>query len=134
MAKQRDTEFEIEKMLEKSSHTLFGTYDDVQFIIGSALRYGLGRQSYAVGLIADFIGDNLSLLNEKWLVNLLNDLKWYEEDRRNGMICDADYDLSTWMNLKAALRNEYESRGFKRSLEYHQLEYSFENGGSAKQE
>ena len=128
MAKQRETEMLIEKMLEKGNHTLYGTYDDVQFIIGAALRYGIGRQSYAVGLIAKFIAENLSLLNEKWLANLLNDIKWYEEDRQKGFFSDADFDKSVWMNLKAAIRKEYESRGFEHSLDYHGLNYVIEDG------
>jgi len=125
MAKQKETEHPKQytyQTPEKGKHELYGTYDDVQFIIGSALRYGLGRQSYAVGLIADFIGENLSLLNEKWMVNLLRDVQDYEKDRENGLIHDADYDLESWLKLKAALRNEFKSRNFERDLRYYGLE------------
>lgn len=39
------------------------------FMLDAAMRYALGRKSYDVGLVAGFIKDNLSVFNEKWLVN-----------------------------------------------------------------
>lgn len=93
------------RVLEGS--TVYGDLDDVLFIFGSALRYGLGRQTYSVGLISDFIRDNISLLNQKWLINLLEDIKDYEKDRADGRIHDSACDYDEWTKLRIILKEEY---------------------------
>ena len=110
-------------MDNQKRHEVVGTLDDVLFIFGSALRYGLGRQTYATGLISEFLIDNAGLLNEKWLVNLLESIKNYEDDRgHNRRICDDACDYQSWMQLKAALRGEYQNRHFGHGLDYYELD------------
>ena len=114
-------------MGKKENHVVHAELDDLLFVFGSALRYGLGRKSYAVGLISRFVKDNRSMLNEKWLINLLEDIKSYEEDKVRGWIHDDDCDYSDWMSLKATLRDEYISRNFEHDLFYHGLDYESPN-------
>jgi len=107
------------RVLEGS--TVYGDLDDVLFIFGSALRYGLGRQTYSVGLISDFIRDNLKLLNQKWLINLLEDIKGYEKDRVDGYIHDSAYDYDEWIKLRIALKEEYLRQGLEPNLPHFKL-------------
>lgn len=90
-------------------HEVYGTQDNFYFMLDAAMRYALGRNSYDVGLIANFIKDNLFVFNEKWLVNIINDIKWYLDDRTNGKIDDDDCDCQIWLNLRKAVRDEYRS-------------------------
>ena len=86
--------------------------DDLLFMFSAALRYGLGRRTYATGLISDVIKANLTLLNEKWTVNLLRDLNGYEKDRQSGYIKDDDCDYESWSNLKQKILTIYKERGY----------------------
>ena len=108
------------RVLEGS--TVYGDLDDLLFIFGSALRYGLGRQTYAVGLISKFIRNNLKLLNQKWLVNLLEDMKGYEKDRANGRIHDSACDYDEWTKLRIALKEEYLRQGLDPNLPHFRLD------------
>ena len=91
--------------------------DDLWFMFGSALRYGLGRRTYATSLIPDVIKANLSLLNEKWTINLLRDLKDYERDRITWQYKDDICDYQNWMELKRRLSELYKERGYTRPIE-----------------
>lgn len=97
---------------EKETHELYGTKNDLQFIVITALRYALGRKSYATHLVPEFIKDNLSIFNQEWLVNLLNDIKWYEDDRENGLCADDDSDYRSWISFRDVVRDEYKNRNF----------------------
>jgi len=99
-------------MEEKQKHEVFATLDDLLMMFGAALRYSMGRSTYITGVIPQFIIDNLPLCNEKWLKNFLDDCKRYEEDRKHGLIHDAGCDYDSWMELKAALHEEYQKRGY----------------------
>ena len=101
---------------------MFVSYVVYNSAVYSRLAYGLGRATYATGLIADFLMDNLEILDEKWLVNLLQDLKRYEGDRESKWVQDHDCDYQHWMKLKAVLREEYKKRGFERDLRHHGLD------------
>jgi hypothetical protein len=100
--------------------------DDTLFVIGAALRYALGRRTYAVNLISSFIKSNLSLYNEKWLLNNLRDINDYEKQRKNwnpeyGKY-DDDFDYEDWMNLKEALLNKYAKGNFEQPVQFHGIE------------
>jgi len=90
--------------------------DDLLFMFGSALRYGLGRQSYAPGLIIGVIKDNFALLNEKWIVNMLRDLRDYKKDRITWNYKD-DHHYEAWLDLERQLMDLYKERGFSRPID-----------------
>ena len=90
--------------------------DNLLFVLGSAVRYGLGRKSYAPSLIVDVIKDNLSLFNEKWVINLLRDLYGYERDRVTWEYKD-DSNVEYWAELKRVLLAVYKERGYTRPIE-----------------
>lgn len=80
--------------------------DNLLFIFGAALRYALGRKSYATGLVSSFLIENVEMYNEKWLHNFLKDIEDYEMHRVPGQtdhLCDYD----GWMKLKAVLEERY---------------------------
>jgi len=116
--------------MSKATHAVMADIDDLLFVFGSALRYGLGRRTYSTSLISGFITDNISLLNEKWFINFLRDINDYEETRirwsKYKITNDGEYDsicdYESWINLKATLVNEYEKRGFENSLAYYGIE------------
>ncbi len=91
--------------------------DDLLFVFGSALRYGLGRRTYATSLISSVLLDNLTLLNEKWTVNLLRDINGYELSRQGGHPKDDDCDFESWMELKRRLLVLYMERGYTHPME-----------------
>ena len=80
-----------------------GTEADLGFMLIAAVRYGLGRQSYAPALIAGVVADNFDLLTSPQLESL------YEE------ICD-DRDLDApdikrvWLNLAIRILDEIDQR------------------------
>ena len=90
--------------------------DDFLFMLGSALRYGLGRQSYAPEIIIRVIRDNFALLNEKWTINLLQDFKDYKRDRITWNYKD-DHHYVKWLELECQLRALYEERGYSRAID-----------------
>jgi len=99
-------------MEEKQKHEVIATLDDLLMMFGAALRYSMGRRTYITGVTPQFIIDNLPLCNEKWLLNFLDDFNRYEEDRKHGLIHDDGCDYDSWIELKAALREEYKKRGY----------------------
>jgi len=102
-------------MEKKEKIEVFAKPDDLHFIFCSAIRYGLGRRTYATSLIPEFITDNLLVLNEKALVNLLADIKRYEEDRVVWEYKDDECDYRSWMEFKSALITEFKKRNYKPS-------------------
>ena len=90
--------------------------DDLLFMLGSALRYGLGRQSYAPSLIIGVIKDNFALLNEKWTINLLRDLKEYKRDRVTWNYKD-DHNYEAWLELERQLMALYKEREYLRPID-----------------
>ena len=101
--------------MEKEVFEVKANLDDLLFIFGAALRYGLGRQTYAPSLISGVIKDNLSLLNEKWTINLLRELEEYE---RNWVVFgNTDFNYSDWQELKQVLLESYKERGYTHSIE-----------------
>lgn len=118
----RKAEIRSEEMQEKQMHEVYGTQNSFYFMLDAAMRYALGRKSYDVGLVAGFIKDNLSVFNEKWLVNIINDIKWYLDDRENGKIDDDDCDHQLWLNLREAVREEYRSRNFSKPSRYNMVD------------
>ena len=88
-------------------------FDDLMCMFGGALRYALGSQTYMPGIVQDVIIANLPLYNEKWMINFLNDLVWYEKDIASGLR-KSDHHFQNWMNLKQKLLAAYTERGYTR--------------------
>jgi len=118
----RKAERRSEEMQEKQMHEVYGTQNHFYFMLDAAMRYALDRKSHEVGLVAGFIKDNLSVFNEKWLVNIINDIQWYLDDRENGKIDDGDCDHQIWLNLREAVREEYRSRNFSKPSRYNMVD------------
>lgn len=103
-------------------HEIYGTQNSLYFMLDAAMRYALGRKSHEVRLVAGFIKDNLPVFNEKWLVNIINDIQWYLDDRKNGKIDDDDCDHQIWLNLRETVREEYRSRNFSKPSRYNMVD------------
>ena len=71
-----------------------------QDMIISSLRYALGRRTYTTDETAEFIMNNKSIITERVCMVMLNDLKWYFEYRRNGLINDDNCDFNCWIRLQ----------------------------------
>ena len=116
--------------MEKIKNEVIATKNDLFFMFGAALRYGLGRQSYATGLIPQVIIDNFSLLDENCIINLLRDINRYEQDRiawntssedKYGKY-DGECDYVGWLDLKAKLIKEYDKKGIDTPLKAYGIE------------
>lgn len=46
----------------------------MQFIIMSAFRYSLGRRTYSVGLVQDWIKDNIDIIDKTTIGTMIQDL------------------------------------------------------------
>ena len=79
--------------LERKKNEVLAEQDDLLFVFCYALRYALGRETFASLTITDFLIENIKLFNERWLVNFLRDITTYEIDRKNGLINDAKFDF-----------------------------------------
>ena len=62
------------------------------------------------------------MFNEKWLVNIINDIEWYMDDREDGKVDDDICDHQIWLNLRAAVREEYRSRNFSKPSRYNMVD------------
>ena len=93
-------------MEEKELVKVKATHSDLQFMLGAALRYGLGRKTYATSLIPEVISDNISLFNESSLTVMLRDIEMYERDRIAWEHKDDNCDYDSWMKLKKLLQDE----------------------------
>ena len=110
--------------MEKINNTIYASTDDLLFMFGAALRYGLGRRTYATSLISGVIEDNISLINEKWFINFIRDINNYENDRlkwNNNFQFDDTCDYESWTNLKQKLICEYINRKYKHPLSHYSI-------------
>ena len=111
--------------MSKDSITVYADSQDLQMVFGCALRYALGRKSMSTHLIPEFIKDNVGMLDQKWLINYLEDLCRYERDRDAwGSDREYGYDglshYEGWLDLKKFLIDEYNSREFEEPVTYYQ--------------
>jgi len=81
---------------------------DFEFLLVASLRYGIGRRSYAVSLIADVVKQNIPYLSTPALQNYAREIK---ETTDYG----DEMDRITWFNLLYSLNEEiYNKRGVSR--------------------
>ena len=79
-----------------------GSNLDFALVVGSALRYGLGRRTYITGAISKFIIENIKLIpNDQKLVMIrdIKDKEYYGDD------CDKE----NWRKLLAELEKSIEN-------------------------
>lgn len=78
--------------------------DNLNFalVVGSALRYGLGRRTYITGVISEFIINNIELIPDDQKAVMIRDIKEQED---YGDYCDKE----KWMNLLEALEKSVEN-------------------------
>lgn len=74
---------------------------DFGFVSVVAMRYSLGRQTYAPGLVTDFIKRYWSLLNESTKGVLLRDLT---DEIDSGRSLGSDFDAVLWVEFKHWLK------------------------------
>ncbi len=79
--------------------------DDLNFslILCCAVRYALGRRTYIVGVVVDYVLAHLELLDSKTLSVMIRDIK---ECKNYGQ----DIDANDWMRLLAALEEVYDGK------------------------
>lgn len=75
-----------------------GNKDDMSMILVSAERYAMGRRTYIVGWVCEFIKNNLHLLTEK-------DKRVMIRDIENAISYGDECDKSEWLNLLEKLKN-----------------------------
>lgn len=70
-----------------------------------AMRYALGRQTFAPSMVIENIKHNIELFNSQDMKMLIRDID-YQASFGYGMQCDTD----TWMNFKAYLEDKIASQ------------------------
>lgn len=80
---------------------------DLDLIVLGALRYALGRRTYIVNVVADFIKDNLFLFANSDIRHFIREI---ERAAEVGNLGD-EYDKVIWQNLLLTLRQELSNRG-----------------------
>lgn len=79
---------------------------DEQILI-CAVRYALGRQSYIVGFVAEYVALKRKTLSSQCTDIIIQDI---EEEfafyHRQGRTCGMEYDERTWLNLMNVLKEE----------------------------
>ncbi len=77
--------------------------DNLKFalVVGSALRYGLGRKTYITGVISEFIINNIELIPDDQKAVMIRDIKQQE-------YYGDDCDEKNWMKLLKELENSIE--------------------------
>jgi hypothetical protein len=78
-------------------------HHDTGFIVLSAVRYAMGRRSYAVGMIIEWVKEFWDKLTPNDQSHIARDVKEYMEgDRSKGDDCDLVEweDFNSWINNK----------------------------------
>lgn len=80
---------------------------DFELILMCALRYALGRRTYIVGVVADYITKELPNLSNACISNIIKDI----DESRTNFFGDSDAcDKESWTHLWAATILEREKR------------------------
>lgn len=74
-------------------------------ILICAVRYALGRQSYMVGVVADYVNSVKEKLSKNCRDILVRDItEAIESCHKHGTTCGMECDERTWQNLLEALK------------------------------
>ena len=78
---------------------------DLDLVFVAAFRYALGRRSYMVFTIADFIKTNIALVPKNIIELMIREITEAEENHNNGLYkaLGDDCDVETWLSLRAFL-------------------------------
>ena len=76
-------------------------------ILICAVRYALGRQSYIVGVVAEYVALKRKELSKECIDLIIRDIQEeIEFYHRRGMTCGMDIDERTWLNLSEVLKEK----------------------------
>lgn len=78
---------------------------DLDLVFVAAFRYALGRRSYMVFTIADFIKTNISLVPKNIIDLMIREITEAEQNHNDGLYkaLGDDCDVETWLSLRAFL-------------------------------
>lgn len=78
---------------------------DNEHILICAVRYALGRMSYIVGIVAEYVANNRNELSENCIAIIIRDIEEeIEMCHRLGKYCGMEFDERTWINLLQVLK------------------------------
>lgn len=78
---------------------------DNEHILICAVRYALGRMSYIVGIVAEYVANNRNELSENCIAIIIRDIEEeIEMCHRLGQSCGMEVDERTWVNLLRVLK------------------------------
>jgi len=80
---------------------------DEELILICAVRYALGRMSYMVGVVCDYVASKIDVLSENCKKIIIRDIE--EEIERYHLIgrtCGMECDEKDWLNLLTRLKGE----------------------------
>lgn len=77
-----------------------GSKEDMSMILVSAERYALGRRTYIVGWVCEFIKNNLHLLTNKDRQVMIRDIE-------NPISYGDECDKAEWLNLLEILKKDF---------------------------
>lgn len=82
--------------------------DDPEFglVVSCAVRYGLGRMTYIVAAITDYIIPLVPYMDLQTLYCMNRDITSHAETNDLGMKCDAEH----WLELRTAIQREIDRR------------------------
>ena len=84
--------------------------NDEQILI-CAVRYALGRQSYIVGVVADYVAFKRKTLSKECKDIIIRDIKEeIEFYHRQGKTCGMECDERTWKNLSKLLEERNDDK------------------------
>lgn len=75
-------------------------------IVGYALRYALGRQTFAPSEVAEAINENILYFHKNVLLKFCTDIEDALQEGRAGAECD----VATWKGLLYAIEDELRRR------------------------
>lgn len=80
---------------------------DLDLIFIAAFRYALGRRSYMVLTVADFIKTNISLIPQNIINLMIREITEAEQNHNDGLYkaLGDDCDVETWLSLREFLNN-----------------------------
>ena len=76
---------------------------ELSLMLACAVRYALGRRTYVVSTVTDYVMDHLPQLDKKIMFSMIRDIK---ECQYYGHDCDKE----DWMRLLAALEDAYAAK------------------------
>lgn len=84
--------------------------DKFGIILGCALRYALGRRTYIVSIITDYIIENIDDIETRDLIVMKRDIEEKRDDPWGSKPLGDDCDVKDWMNLLSNINEEIKRR------------------------